>query len=682
MNQWREELETAAQSATARVVGENDAENEAQARVALAFIEQYGHNLDTRLYIEPSTARSTHRPADLVLVDQGAGVLIVEVKGYSIDFIERIEAGSFYLRSDGFPKPINPFKQVQNVLYDVQNATKQAVTDTYDMPLFGYALAFPNITEAQWYERGFHHAVPSHQILFKEHIQESRFLLERVADLTTERLEKARLHCPLTPTQALAVYQAFGDSAVINEVREARVEVSEETLGAVLDELAMAEKRLSDEQQSLSMMKLAGSPRLVRGVAGSGKTVVLANLVARYLKQRLAEPTDMFADSTPDSLKVGIICFNRALVQMLYTKIEAAFTQQTGKELPEDILVITHFQTLLYQHAEQGAWKYQSVKKGTPEERAKTYREQWADPARNNRSVYDAIFVDEGQDIEPEEYGLLSDLIRLHEKTGEKNLIVFYDDAQNLYAKPRPSWRSLGIEIVGRSHVMKTCFRNTKDIVELALNVLLGSAAPDELKVRTRTYADVGYLKSAELISECDTHMNVHFAARSFHRPSVQSFSSRDDEMAWVAAKVAGLIREEKVRPEDILVIFKNPRKYRKLLEMLREELSEEELEGFMQPYRAGDQEHLDRFIFEPNHLTLTTPYGAKGYDAHVVFLVGADLFPAEGDENVGRAAFYVAATRAKNVLYVSGVASEGHSLLAEAEGVARLLWGQSAEVN
>ena len=686
MNPWRQELEAAAQHATARVVGEHDAENEAQARVALAFIEQYGHNLDTRIYIEPSTSRSTQRPADLVLVDKGVGVLVVEVKGYSIDFIERLEAGSFYLRSDNYPKPQNPIKQAQTVMFAVRDAVERVIGDAYDMPLFGCMVALPNITEAEWYARGFQHAIPCHQILFKDHIRESRFLLERVADLTTEKLERKRLRCPMTPNQELAVYQAFGDSAVINEVREVRVEVSEEALGAVLDELAIVEKNLSEEQQALSMLKLVGSPRLVRGVAGSGKTVVLANLVARYIKQHLAEPIDMFAVKEPEPLKVAVVCFNRALVQMLHQKVEAAFLQQTGKPLPKDVLLITHLQTLLHRHAEQGAWKYQSIKQGTAEERAKSYREDWADPARGNRPAYDAIFVDEGQDIEPEEYGLLSDLVRLHGKSGEKNLIVFYDDAQNLYAKPRPNWRSLGIEMVGRSHVMKTCFRNTRDIVELAFNVLLGSAAPDELKVRTRTYADVDYLKRAELIVERDTHMEVRFAERSFHRPSVQCFGSREDERAWVATKIVGLIKEERVRPEDILVIFKHPRPFghAELLTLLRERLSEEELAGFMQPYNAGVEEHRNEYIFKPKHLTLATPNAAKGYDAHVVFLVGADLFPAEGDENAGRAraAFYVAATRAKNVLYVSGVASGEHSLLNEAQGVARLLWGGGAEVN
>ena len=66
------------------------------------------------------------------------------------------------------------------------------------------------------------------------------------------------------------------------EERQAR-RVPEATLGELFDEAAEAYKTLSDEQQRLSAQDWAGGPRLVRGVAGSGKTIVLANNLARRL---------------------------------------------------------------------------------------------------------------------------------------------------------------------------------------------------------------------------------------------------------------------------------------------------------------------------------------------------------------------------------------------------------------
>ena len=55
--------------------------------------------------------------------------------------------------------------------------------------------------------------------------------------------------------------------------------------GELFDEAAEAYKTLSDEQQRLSAQDWAGGPRLVRGVAGSGKTIVLANNLARQAGQ-------------------------------------------------------------------------------------------------------------------------------------------------------------------------------------------------------------------------------------------------------------------------------------------------------------------------------------------------------------------------------------------------------------
>jgi hypothetical protein len=102
------------------------------------------------------------------------------------------------------------------------------------------------------------------------------------------------------------------------------------------------------------------------------------------------------------------------------------------------------------------------------------------------------------------EFQLLLSLIRPHPETGDKSIVIFYDDAENLYARPRPTWSQIGINVVGggRSRVMKECFRNSREIVEFAFNVLLGSRAPAEEKVQAREYADVTYLKENGLVEE------------------------------------------------------------------------------------------------------------------------------------------------------------------------------------
>jgi superfamily I DNA and RNA helicase len=406
-------------------------------------------------------------------------------------------------------------------------------------------------------------------------------------------------------------------------------------------------------------------------VAGSGKTVVLANLVARFVSRKASQPDDMFSGPSPPP-RIAVICFNRALVQFIQRKIRDSYRQQTLEALPSDTVLITHLNGLMMEMEKQGVWDYILIPKVRDSaQRATMYREQLRRFATQNPEwyeslLYDAIFMDEGQDFAPEEYQLLLDLIKTHPQTGEKTLVIFYDDAQNLYARPRPNWKQIGIDVQrgDRARVMKECFRNTREIVELAFNVLLGSQAPPHMRVYTRTYADVNYLKQWGLVEEFGDHFRVRFAERTFRKPTVQKFPSRSQEKQWMASEVIRLVEEEQVRPEDILVLFHRKEDFEDLPQVIAAKARNGAIKGFIQPY--GQSSDRDKYIFREGHLTISTTHGAKGYDAQIVFLAGADLFDLE---NEGRASFYVGATRAKMMLYITGLDSPG-ALIKEAEAI------------
>jgi len=67
----------------------------------------------------------------------------------------------------------------------------------------------------------------------------------------------------------------------------------------------------------------------------------------------------------------------------------------------------------------------------------------------------------------------------------------------------------------------------------------------------------------------------------------------------------------------------------------------------------------------------LSTIHAAKGYDAQVVILLGADSLSTD---IVGRASFYVAVTRAIMALYVTGITTEKNTLLDEALAINDML--------
>ena len=87
-------------------------------------------------------------------------------------------------------------------------------------------------------------------------------------------------------------------------------------------------------------------------------------------------------------------------------------------------------------------------------------------------------------------------------------------------------------------------------------------------------------------------------------------------------------------------------------------------------PFGASRRTEKREFIFEEGELTLASVKAAKGYDCPIVFLLGADSFPTDV---AGRASFYVAATRAKMHLFVTGM-NRANTLASEAEALAVLL--------
>lgn len=652
------EVTRAIRNAKILVIGEDDIKNEAQAAAAVAVIQAFGGSPAGFIYFEPCTARTTRRPPDIVMCHPEYGVVVFEVKGYSCSQIESVNAGNLFVRHQGYVRPINAQRQADDAMFDIKNQVERATGLNASTPAFNSLVVLPNVSQYEWNARGFAASYPAKGLILRD-------------DLEVDKL-KAKLKAlvrrqspPLTPQQIKVVKSVFGDSATINEERQPRPDVSECSLGAAIDELATMDKHLSAEQTDLSRLTIAGFPRLIRGVAGSGKTVVLANLAARLLNREKGRTPELFDEAAAARpLKIAVICFNRSLVSFLRQKIKDAYKQQTFEDIPpDDIMWVGHLNSLVRKVTYGGGThlRYipiQQVKDAA--QRATEYCEQIDAytkecPTKAAALLYDAIFVDEGQDFEPEEFHLLLRLLKPNEKTGEKNLIIFYDDAQNLYGRQRPNWKNIGIDVArgDRAKVMKECFRNTREIVQTAFNLLLASEALPENKVKLKTYADVSDLRQAGLVKEVGGFYEVGFADRRGEYPTIRTFRNRTEEKEWIASEVERLVKQERVRPEDILIVFNYALVFDDMAKIIRSRIGTEYIANFIQPY--GNGEDRDSYIFKENCLTISTVHGAKGYDAYVVFLAGVDTFQ---EDEPGRASLYVGATRAKLVLYMTGLNS------------------------
>jgi hypothetical protein len=651
-------------SSRCQVIGWDDAGNDGHRMVLAALIRAFDRS-ESALLCEPSLARKTLRPPDIVLIDPEVGVHTVEVKAVSLDQIESIAAGGqLTIRYAAGPHTGNPITQVRNAMFDIKDATVRAFAADVRVP-FRYWVVFPNIRRGQWLARFGEGGFCPPEFIFGDEL-DPLDLSRRLGAADRERSSGPIMLCPLD--QLEWVWKAFGDNSVLYASpieRQAR-RAEQGTLGALFDETADADKALSDEQQRLSAMNWDAGPRLVRGVAGSGKTIVLANNLARRLERMLVASSEGLFGDRPPRPRLLAVCFNRSLAPFIAKKIAIAFEQRTGRLPPAGTVEVCSFNTLMWKLTQAGLWRYCNVQDASDIVRALHYlgdldQSRQLNPERLRALAYDAIYVDEGQDFLEEEFRLLKELCRVRDG-GEPSLYVFYDDAQNLYGRARPNWQSLGLSMRGgRSFVMTTCFRNTAPIVEATFNVLYGSCAAAGAAVPTREFGDITTLEQKQLVARTNGLWRTRFASRDGDSPRLTIAQSAADESQRVVARLRWLLGEQMVRPQDILVLSHT----RQRVLQLTDAIVAARLPAVSGLHIAFEDK--DRPLGQVGKLTLSTVASAKGYDAFAVLLVSANEFPTDV---TGRAHFYVGCTRA--VEYLEIFASDSRGLAEEMRAVLR----------
>jgi len=651
------------------VIGQQDVKNEAHADAVSAILRAYGDSERGFVYVEPYLPKRAIRPNDILLCHPDVGVLVVEVKGHGIADIERVAAGNLFVKTGGSLVAKNAFKQAETAMFDIKTAFERSDGPRSKSPVFEFVVALPRISIAEWTAKGYDACLDRSHLLFKDDLENLHKLRTHLRDLVQQDLVLLARLVPIDTEQFDRVKGVFGDSAVVNASRTPRENVVDDTLGGMIEWAESTDKNLSPEQQVLSRLAVGTHPRVIRGVAGSGKTVVLANMVARYLRRELSAHQEDHSNSLP---KVGVVCYNRSLVHFLTQRISDAFGEEFDT-LAKPHLTICYLNDLLFNLKDVAYLRI--TRHEDPALRANYYRQQLAGlrssaPQAYERNLFDVLFVDEGQDFVPEEYQLFRDLVRPNPTTSEKPLTVFYDNAQNVYARPRPTSSDVDIDVArgDRTRVMKQCFRNTKQIGEFGFNVLYGSQS--KKTVKTREFLDLQTLLKDSLITESSDFVEIHFAGREGAEPEVMSFETRQQELEWIASEIRRLVVDEFVRLSDILVLFRTEVDFDRLPDLLKDKMSPGSIRGFVRVYRKSEDKNA--YIFRDDCLTLSTINSAKGYDAPVVFLAGIDRF---GTTETDRAFFYVGATRAKHILYVSGLNLTGRqeTLLSEANRVQKV---------
>ncbi|MCX5797002.1 MAG: AAA domain-containing protein [Elusimicrobia bacterium] len=391
------------------------------------------------------------------------------------------------------------------------------------------------------------------------------------------------------------------------------------TLG---DEIRALKQRLplySEEQLELIERNLGQGHYLVRGVAGSGKTLVLANWALRHLQRR---PKD----------RVLITYFNKGLSSMLSAMLESV---------------------------RKSLW----IEKGLLDNQLEV---QWVGRVDPDRT-FEAVFVDEAQDI------LSNDLARLHDACEPRpngkgqslrSFILFSDDSQNIYGRETleelKGRLSEDFSFSGRSFVLQETYRSTRAILDLSLNLALD---PKAIYGPAKSGL-LGYFKVAELANKgllqraeesADGLYHVHYTDRVGVKPEIVMEANVGAVAQKTAILIKELIQREAVDPSDIMVVsVHKPGIFAAALRAQGIPAKAFGGTGNEPPEGMPAQDH--KFV------RCTTVFSCKGHESPVVVFGNVQdvenlswMKDVRDFEKVRRCLLYVAASRAMVKLYLVG---------------------------
>ncbi len=451
------------------------------------------------------------------------------------------------------------------------------------------------------------------------------------------------------------------------------------TLGAAIRMLD-ADIALLDEQQNKVAIQIPPGPQRIRGLAGTGKTVLLA--------MKAANIHHHFPG------KKILLTFN---TQSLYNQARNLVTRfyrfYSDVDPDWDVVHIRHGwggrskPGVYYDLTQRQGGDALNFRSAQAIDRETPFRACCISALQHRiEPEYDFILVDEAQDFPKEFFPILYGLSR-----PPHAIYWAYDELQSLASLEIPNPAELfGVDQEGnplvsldvdddegmdRDLVLLKSYRCPQSVLMLAHAVGLGihnPRGPVQMLGDENSWKAVGYVleegrltpgnhvvlfrppgNSPNRISEIYTGNQKLISARVFN--------SVDAELKWVATSIASDVREEGVPPEQIVVISLDSPRAKEYMVKVQDFLFEENIgstiPGLVDP--ASD-------FAEPGMITLSTVFRAKGNEAPVVYILSfQSLYDfAEEIENRNRA--FTSISRSKGWVRITGTGKRMDAVIKE----------------
>ncbi|MFC4640011.1 ATP-binding domain-containing protein [Deinococcus hohokamensis] len=691
-----------------------------EARVFEAVKAAYAGDEALGFWRYPLITREIVREPDILIADPRLGLVVIEVKSLPLDIIARVTGYRWDLTRAYFDQlHLNPYEQARR---QAQVLGELAVRRASLPQLATRAIvALPLITREAWDGR-FGHLLSDVPMVFADELTPARL---RTA---LERTPPVRYGQPLAPEAWTALRSALGTSGTVPRREVQLPPPVRDQRSRRADLVARTARHLHafDLQQELIAKTIPPGPQRIRGIAGSGKTVLLAQKTANM---HLRHP----------DWDIAMVFFSRSLYDQIRQQVDHWLKQATNGE--QSLRTAQHRIRILHAWGardQPGFYRTLATQVGvTPLTVDRTppgspaskllfaCRALLLDAQLTGRSlqVFDAVLIDEGQDLVHEApalsfeekqafYWMAYQSLRPVARdalldTGEpeaRRLIWAYDEAQSLDSLTIPTARALfgeaGAQVFGagalyrggirKSEVMNRCYRTPGPVLLAAHALGMGLLRPGGMLAGLTNKAGwkaIGY----EVEGTFRSGSEVTLTRPREHSPNplptftdtplvtFQDHPDRRSELRHLVASIERDLGEEGLQPSRqvlVVVLGLGGEAHAIQAEVLRA-LRAANLGVYLPGNRDVNVPRQQWPETDPNGfwrdgaVTVSPVTQAKGNEADVVYVVGVDRVAVREDHLQLRNQLFVAISRSRGWVHLSGAGLANRPL---AEEIRRVL--------
>jgi len=433
-----------------------------------------------------------------------------------------------------------------------------------------------------------------------------------------------------------------------------------------------------DTQQSAAVVETFDGVQRIRGLAGTGKTIVLALKVA-YLHAR-----------HPDWLIA--VTFNTRSLKKQFEHLITTFVLEQANEEPDwdKVRIMNAWGApggkgrtgIYFEFCSDHGVEYLDFRSAQARFGADRQFEGACDSAlqsvKSFEPKYDAILVDEAQDFSPNFLLLCYEYLK-----NPKRLVYAYDELQNLGKKSLPPVEDIFGKMadgtprvifnppeVGKPKqdiILDICYRNSRPVLSTAHALGFGIYRDKGLAQifdNKDLWLDIGYaVKSGTLEDGQEVALGrTRKSSPEFLEShssiddliDFQVFASGEEQTSWLVGAIERNLAYDELLPDDIVVINPDPLTTREAVKEARIGLIQKKINSSL----AGVTSPPDIFS-EPGTVTFTGIFRAKGNEAAMVYVINAqDCFSALLPRDVARVRnrLFTAITRSKAWVRVLGI--------------------------